>query len=161
MLASFGVLPIKTTSTTTQVPDISNIADNLTPEMRDLLMSFGLISGTNENKLASPSPTSEEAYGFNPVKAEVEPEAYVGFKPLPENDSSRADMEELLARFGLGRNSRKEKSLPKKREDKEEKKENSDSLNFEVVPQQYMEVLENIGLADRQGNSSTFFKQRL
>ncbi|XP_018564802.1 uncharacterized protein LOC108906120 isoform X2 [Anoplophora glabripennis] len=151
MLASFGILPLKTTSTTTHVPDISNVADNLTPEMRDLLMNFGLISDTNEKKDVILSPTTEETYGFNPVKAEVEPEAYGGFKPLPEDDSSRADMEELLARFGLGKNSRKEKSLPKKRDEREEKKDNSHGLNFEVVPQQYMEVLEDIGLADRQG----------
>lgn len=150
LLASFGVLPIKTTSTTTQVPDISNVADNLTPEMRDLLMSFGLIPESKKKEPASVSTT--EAYSFNPVEAEVKPEAYVGFKPLPDDDSSRADMEELLARFGLGRNSREEKSLPEK---KEERKDDADGLNFEAVPEQYMEVLQNIGLADRQGELHT------
>ncbi|KAJ8919573.1 hypothetical protein NQ315_002195 [Exocentrus adspersus] len=148
MLASFGVLPVRSTTTTTSVPDISQVADNLSPDMRELLKSFGLISDTNESSQGSVSSTTEEVFGFNPVKAEVKPDAYAGFKPLPEDDYSRQDMEELLARFGLGRSSRRDKSITRKeRGDAVKDKE----LNLDVVPEQYKEVLEDIGLTDRRG----------
>ncbi|KAJ8970367.1 hypothetical protein NQ314_001279 [Rhamnusium bicolor] len=137
MLAAFGMLPLKTT-TTTAIPDISSVADNLSPEMKDLLVSFGLIPNPQET-LASASQVVES---YNPVKAEVKPESYVGFKPLPEDQSSRHEMEELLARFGLGRSSRQEKSLPKKREE---------HLSFDAVPDEFKGVLDDIGLTNRQG----------
>nr|CAI5833392.1 unnamed protein product [Callosobruchus analis] len=109
-----------TSPPSTTVPDISPVADNLSSEMRDLLVSFGLI--------------------------QVDPESYVGFKPLPVNyDKGRSDMDLLLARFGLGRNSKSQH--PKRRSDES----TDDSMTFDVVPQQYQGVLEDIGLSTRQG----------
>ncbi|KAJ8947691.1 hypothetical protein NQ318_001529, partial [Aromia moschata] len=135
MLASLGILPMQTTTTTTTVPDVSHVADNLTPEMRDLLMNFGLIPNTSE-RTTTVKPAAVES--FNPVKAEVKPESYMSFKPLPEDDTSRQEMEELLARFGL-----EEKA--KKQNDEEE------GMNFDAVPEQYKGVLEDIGLIGRGG----------
>ncbi|KAG5895617.1 hypothetical protein JTB14_017726 [Gonioctena quinquepunctata] len=156
MLASLGVLPSQISTTTTQLPDISNVADNLSPDMQDLLMSFGLIPNT-QKKLVSASQVSES---FNPEKAEVKPESYVGFKPLPEDNGTRDEMEELLARFGLGRKSRKEKALSKGDTEEEEPTKHGvqqkqiwekQELNLDMVPEEYLGVLEDIGLSDRKG----------
>nr|CAH7746817.1 unnamed protein product [Callosobruchus chinensis] len=129
-----------TTPPSTTVPDISPVADNLSSEMRDLLVSFGLIQGPQPIEDVKKDDT------YNPEKAEVSPESYIGFKPLPENDDeSRSDMDLLLARFGLGRNSKSQ--LPERRSDES----TDDSMTFDVVPQQYQGVLEDIGLSTRQG----------
>ncbi|KAJ8986076.1 hypothetical protein NQ317_003370 [Molorchus minor] len=152
MLASLGVVPMKTTTTTTRtIPDISNVADNLTPEMRDLLMSFGLIQDPKETgkpsvSITTTTTTTQIPESFNPVIAEVKPEYYSNFKPLPDDDTSRNEMKELLARFGLGRSTRKRKSLPK---------DEGERISLDVVPDQYKGVLEDIGLGDREGKIIT------
>lgn len=124
-------------TTTTSMPDISNVADNLTPEMRDLLMSFGLIPNPQE------TTTRQSSDVFSPIKAEIKPEAYVGFKPLPNDGPTRAEMEDFLTRFGLGRNGRNVKL---------EKKANSERFALDIVPENYKEVLEDIGITSREGN---------
>nr|XP_023013167.1 uncharacterized protein LOC111503165 [Leptinotarsa decemlineata] len=155
MLASLGVLPSQMSTTTTQLPDISNVADNLSPDMKELLKSFGLLPNAQQKPVGS----SQVSDSFNPVKAEIKPESYIGFKPLPEHSESRDEMEELLARFGLGRSTRDQKALhenTKKDESFPNETDNDtafsqDKLNLEVVPEEYQGVLEDIGLSDRKG----------
>lgn len=77
---------------TTHIPNIDNVVDNLTPEMKDLLMNFGLIP----NPEPTPAPLSDtQVYyeTYNPEVAEIKQDSYAGFKPLPEDDDSRDEMQ--------------------------------------------------------------------
>lgn len=126
-----------TVTTSTVIPDVSNVADTLTPEMRELLMSFGLIPNPNE-----PSPPLKESIPLEPEVPEVSSDSYAGFKPMPDNAPSRDDMEALLASFGLGRNARKQKtSTPAP---------NGDGYNLDMIPESFKGVVENIGLKEKQ-----------
>lgn len=125
-------------TTTTIIPDISNVADNLTPEMKELLASFGLLPNSNEK----PTIPKEEIAPLSQETAEVKPDSYVGFKPLPDDAPSREDMASFLASFGLGRSSRKQKTTTTS------KPENK--LNFDMVPDQFKSVLSDIGLVQRE-----------
>lgn len=128
MLASIGVLPLSTTTTTTTaIPNAENVAESLSPEMRDLLMSFGLLPNP-DTKPNSSGP------GYNPEKAEMKAESYVGFKPLPDDSPSRDDMETLLASFGLTRTGRNQKVKAK-----------PDEINLDVVPDHLKGVLLDLG----------------
>ncbi|XP_050508329.1 uncharacterized protein LOC126885677 [Diabrotica virgifera virgifera] len=126
-----------TTTTTTVIPDVSDVVDNLSPDMKDLLMNFGLIPNPNPPK-PEPESLSQAYESYNPEKAEVKPDSYTGFKPLPEDNNSRNEMHELLARFGLGRNARKQKSLNKNKE-----------KDIEMVPEEYQKILEDIGFGEK------------
>lgn len=114
LLASMGVFYPTTTSPTTSstlVPDVKNVVETLNPEMKELLMSFGLIPNPNEKPKKS---TKTNSYPYVPAKPQTNHEAYVGFKPLPDDLSTRSEMDELLATFGLLRTARNQKSLKKK-----------------------------------------------
>ncbi|XP_072386504.1 uncharacterized protein [Diabrotica undecimpunctata] len=126
-----------TTTTTTVIPDVSDVVDNLSPDMKDLLMNFGLIPNPNPPE-PEPENLSQVYESYNPEKAEVKPDSYTGFKPLPEDNNSRNEMHELLARFGLGRNARKQKSLHKNKES-----------DLEMVPEEYQKILQDIGFGDK------------
>lgn len=149
MLAAFGRKPVSSTTTSTVMPDISNVADNLNPEMRDLLMSFGLIPNPNK-KPEKPVSESLVVENYDPQLPETKPEAYVGFKPLPEDDKSRDEMKELLARFGLGRNVRDQKSLEKDKEIAQQGSDKEEILTFDMIPEEYMETIEDIGFDSRK-----------
>lgn len=136
-----GVIGLPTTTTTVKpltIPDISNVADSLSPEMRELLTSFGLLQNSNEK----PTTPKQETTPPLPETAEVKPDSYVGFKPLPDDAPSRDDMASFLASFGLGRSSRNQKSTTTA------KPENK--LNFDMIPDQYKAVLTDIGLVHRE-----------
>lgn len=149
MLAAFGRKPVSSTTTSTVMPDISNVADNLNPEMRDLLMSFGLIPNPNK-KPEKPVSESLVVENYDLQLPETKPEAYVGFKPLPEDDKSRDEMKELLARFGLGRNVRDQKSLEKDKEIAQQGSDKEEILTFDMIPEEYMETIEDIGFDSRK-----------
>lgn len=135
-----SVVGLSTTTTIKPLtlPDISNVAESLSPEMRELLASFGLLPNTNEKSTTAKQLVTAPA----PQSPEVNPDSYVGFKPLPDDSPSRDDMASLLASFGLGRNSRKQK--PSTNVESEKK------LNFDVVPDEYKSVLSDIGLVQRE-----------
>lgn len=138
-----SVVGLPTTTTTVKpltLPDISNVAENLSPEMRELLTSFGLLPNTNNDD--KPTTLKQEIAHPEPQTAEVKPESYVGFKPLPDDAPSRDDMASFLASFGLGRNSRKHKSSTTAKPESE--------LNFDVVPEQFKSVMSDIGLVQRE-----------
>lgn len=141
ILASIGVLPDSTTTTTTtQLPNAENVAESLSPEMRDLLMSFGLLPNPTQKPVVE-DPNDK----YYPDKAEVKPESYIGFKPLPDDGPSRDDMDALLASFGLGRSARREKKL------KSDKEKTGESLNFDVVPEHLKGVIADLGITERDG----------
>lgn len=150
MLAAFRRVPPTKAPSTTIMPDIKSVADNLNPEMKELLMSFGLIPNTQK---ISEKPPSESLIleNYNQESPETKPEAYLGFKPLPDDDTSRDEMRELLARFGLGRDARKQKALPKKSEDPIHGDESDETLSFDMIPEEYRETIENLGLDNRRG----------
>lgn len=155
MLAAFGRHPIVSTTSTPSMPDVSNVADNLNPDMRDLLMSFGLIP--NPHKFPD-KPVSESLVveNYNPQLPETKPDAYVGFKPLPDDDNSRDDMRELLARFGLGRDARKQKALPKKEAVEYQGSGSEHILSFDMIPEEYKDTIEDIGF-NRRGEIDTYW----
>ncbi|XP_060531692.1 uncharacterized protein LOC132705235 [Cylas formicarius] len=139
ILASIGVIPLSTT-TSTSTPNAELVAENLSPEMRELLMSFGLLPGSKID-----AQKGNQVIDFVPEKASVDPESYIGFKPLPEDSDSRKEMEDLLTRFGLlERNDRRQKSL-------NSVSNSSEQLNLDVVPHQFQSVLDDMGLVQRLG----------
>lgn len=152
IVAAFGRLPSSTTTTSTAVPDVSSVADHLNPDMKELLMSFGLIPN-RQKTTEKPVRESLVVENYNPDLVETKPEAYLGFKPLPDDDQSRVEMRELLARFGLGRNTRIQKVFPKKEESQPQSSASEEVLNFDMIPEEYRETIEDIGLDNRKGIS--------
>jgi hypothetical protein len=118
ILESIGLFPSKdrqdgvtetpsTTTTTTATPDVAAAAESLSSEMKDLLISFGLLPSANDIQQGSETVSAGQA--ASPV---VDPISYLGFKPLPvitnhnkENKEDKhlmsSDMKEFLASFGL------------------------------------------------------------
>lgn len=143
------VLP-KTTMVTTTVnsisplPNFEKVADNLSPDMRNLLMTFGLIPNPEEEKV------KKEETPLRSVGIEDIAETYAGFKPLPENGTPNDELDSLLASFGLGRNARKSKEI--------RRIDNKPLLDLSVVPESMMGIVKNLGLSDEvsiRENSST------
>jgi hypothetical protein len=99
--------PSTTTTTTTATPDVAAAAESLSSEMKDLLISFGLLPSANDIQQGSDSVNAE--YVESPV---VDPISYLSFKPLPlstnhnkedkeDKQMMSSDMKEFLASFGL------------------------------------------------------------
>ncbi|KAK9870096.1 hypothetical protein WA026_006190 [Henosepilachna vigintioctopunctata] len=129
----------RTTSTSTEfpitpMPEFKEVADNLSPEMKNLLMTFGLL----------PSKEAEEKgpqqSGYYPEKPEDKPESYTGFKPLPEEGEADKEMDALLASFGLGRSARKGRKVKKE-------VRNEQLVDFSVIPNSMMDIVQNLGLS--------------
>ncbi|KAF2881326.1 hypothetical protein ILUMI_24842 [Ignelater luminosus] len=146
ILASIGVLP--STTTTTILPGISNVADTLSPDMKELLMSFGLLPDPNVKD--NPESVKEEPIGV--PTAEIRPESYVQFKPLPESGVARSEMEELLEQFGLGKRT---KGLRRQKAVSTEKppKILSDVpvIDEDILPDYVRGVASDLGLKTRNG----------
>jgi len=96
-----------TTTTTTATPDVASAAESLSSEMKDLLISFGLLPSANDIQQGSDSVSA--GYVGSPV---VDPISYLSFKPLPittnhnkedkeDKQLMSSDMKEFLASFGL------------------------------------------------------------
>lgn len=120
ILESIGLFPNKesddgvtetpsttTTTTTTATPDLAAAAESLSSEMKDLLISFGLLPSANDIQQGSDSVSA--GYVGSPV---VDPISYLSFKPLPittnhnkedkeDKQLMSSDMKEFLASFGL------------------------------------------------------------
>ncbi|CAG9762913.1 unnamed protein product [Ceutorhynchus assimilis] len=125
VLASIGV-------STQASPNADAIADSLSPDMQELLKSFGLLPQQDKkNELESQ---------FSPEKAETNPESYIGFKPLPEDNIGRKDMEELLTQFGLlDHNERNGRTL------KTAESLKLEQISLEAVPDDLKSVLHDMG----------------
>ncbi|KRT82281.1 hypothetical protein AMK59_3090, partial [Oryctes borbonicus] len=128
-------------TTSTRMPDISNVAENLSSDMKDLLMNFGLLNDPNK-KPTIPIPSTESVpYKQN---ADIDPKSYASFKPLPDSAPSRSEMEEFLARFGLGRSSfRSQKSIAMNPQKKEIGK--NAEINMDAIPDSMKHVMRDLG----------------
>ncbi|KAK5643723.1 hypothetical protein RI129_007568 [Pyrocoelia pectoralis] len=123
------------------VPDISNVANTLTPEMKELLINFGLLGDGNH-----PLPVAKEEPYIGIPTAEVRPDSYIRFKPLPDISGANEEMEEFLGRFGLGR-SAKDKRIHNPQDTLSE----SPNVDFEIVPDTLKGTVKNLGLWNREG----------
>jgi hypothetical protein len=135
LLASIGLFPEKdkqgtistTTSTTTATPNVAAAAESLSSEMKDLLISFGLLPSANDIHQASYQESEtkgpEEAYDKQAASPIVDPSSYLSFKPLPltanenkEDEEDKflmsSDMKQFLASFGLVSLSDSEEGYP-------------------------------------------------
>jgi len=128
ILASIGLFPDRerqetqstttttTTTTATAVPDIAAAAESFSSEMKDLLISFGLLPSANDIQQVLPQESKTEgpnqAYDQQAASPVVDPSSYLSFKPLPltvnenkeyEEDKHliSSDMKQFLASFGL------------------------------------------------------------
>lgn len=119
ILASIGLFPDKEThdktpgtSTTTATPDIAAAAESLSSEMKDLLVSFGLLPSPNDIQQATESQDPGQAYDQQAASPVADPSSYLSFKPLPlaanenkEDEDDKylmsSDMKQFLASFGL------------------------------------------------------------
>ncbi|KAL3267035.1 hypothetical protein HHI36_011177 [Cryptolaemus montrouzieri] len=127
-----------TTSTTTTefpvnpLPEFEEVADNLNPDMRNLLMSFGLIPNPDGDKVRE-----ETGLVFYPEKPEERRESYIRFKPLPAEGATDKEMDALLASFGLGRNAREGKKSSMKLDE---------SMDLSFIPNSMLGIVQNLGL---------------
>ncbi|XP_050307961.1 uncharacterized protein LOC126744545 [Anthonomus grandis grandis] len=126
-------------------PNANVMADNLSPDMQKLLKSFGLLPDDHKTNKTVDIPD------FNPEKAEIHPESYVGFKPLPEDSESSKNMEEFLAQFGLisnrdGKSLKKGKSLLPNVDPKNVKIE---QISLDTVPDDLKPLLQEMGFGVR------------
>ncbi|KAK9511925.1 hypothetical protein O3M35_000485 [Rhynocoris fuscipes] len=95
--------PVPTTLKTTtpqsiqnNKPDVSVAAESLSPDMKELLSSFGLLGG--------PVKTTSEIPNFmiKSMSPTVDPSSYSRFKPLPSTfEGMSPDMQSFLAAYGL------------------------------------------------------------
>ncbi|XP_067011874.2 mucin-2 [Anabrus simplex] len=152
-----------TTTTTTEAPmlDLSQAAESLSPDMKELLISFGLLPSpdgetTSVQTPISPIPLSR-AHAASPV---IDPSSYVSFKPLPVGTApAGGDMQDFLASYGLvsasdtGRetyhNFRSQKALPTSSKDNMPKSKPIKAVpNFstEILTDEMREVLESLGI---------------
>ncbi|XP_056634892.1 uncharacterized protein LOC130443976 [Diorhabda sublineata] len=115
--------------------DVSDVVQNLSPDMKDLLINYGLIPNS-----IRPKPISEsQSYEYDiQEKAKVVPESYVGFKRFPEDNNSDKEMQELLTYFGLENNPREQKSLRIK----------DQKSVVEMIPYDYQNILKDIEIGD-------------
>lgn len=134
-------LKLSATITTTSNPplDVSDVVQNLSPDMKDMLINYGLIPSSNPPKPMSETQTHES---YIQEKAEVNPESYVGFKRFPEDDNSREAMQELFAKFGLEKSTREQKSLGIK----------DQGSVVDMVPYEYQNILKDIGYGEKNGD---------
>lgn len=143
ILKSIGAIP----ATTTRLPDISHVADNLSPDMKELLNSFGLIYDDQ------PHAPVQETY-LSPEPTELTGASYVQFRPLPDDVGAGDEMDHFLSQFGLGRSARSSTKESKKSESfpkKEKVLTEVPDFEPEMLPSNMKEVLTDIGLTDRQG----------
>lgn len=132
-----------TTTTTTEAPDMTQVADNLTPDMKELLMSFGLIPDPNPKPI--PAEIIETPLEPN---SEIKPESFLSFKPLPQHDEGgNDDMNTFLASFGLGRNAaRSQKAIAFQKTANSITGNKDEEVNFDAVPEKFKSILGDIGL---------------
>ncbi|GJQ64969.1 hypothetical protein Trydic_g7134 [Trypoxylus dichotomus] len=128
-------------TTSTKMPDISNVAENLSSDMKNLLMNFGLLNDPNRKPTTPAVSTESLPYKQN---ADIDPESYISFKPLPDSAPSRTEMEEFLAQFGLGRSSlRSQKSIAMNPQKKEIGK--NAEINMDAIPDSMKHVMKDLG----------------
>ncbi|XP_044737051.1 uncharacterized protein LOC123299002 [Chrysoperla carnea] len=154
ILASIGLFPAPSTTTTTK-PDWSAGAEGLDPEMKELLMTFGLIPNPNDNGNKAVR-FADDFSDPEPSKPMVTKESYVNFKPLPDSAPSRQDMQQFLSKFGLvGENHRDQKSIkneekPKPNPTKHQELQSLPEIDEDLLPEGMKDVLEDIGLMQRK-----------
>uniref|UniRef100_A0A1Y1LMB7 Uncharacterized protein n=1 Tax=Photinus pyralis TaxID=7054 RepID=A0A1Y1LMB7_PHOPY len=96
------------------------------------------------------SPKVKEEPYLGRTTAEVRPDSYIKFKPLPEISGVDEEMEEFLGRFGLGKSAqsgRKNRKIHTPRDTLSE----IPGVDFEIVPDTLQDVVKNLGLWNREG----------
>lgn len=129
---------------TTKMPDLSNVADNLTPDMKELLMTFGLIDDPNKPKEPEMPPVVEEQP--QPEKIDIKPISYTEFKPLPDSAPTNDEMYDLLSSYGLIGGSRSAKNIKEHKTPKHLKE--VPDIDLEMIPESMHGILEDIGLTE-------------
>nr|CAD7594779.1 unnamed protein product [Timema genevievae] len=218
VLAAIGLFPEKeaslpyttavtSTEPTTTQSDASVAAESLTQEMKDLLVSIGLLPPSAEaqreelrqESLVSMTDPPEQHFNLEPT---VDPSSYFNFKPLPDIGSSgdqgqddvmNSDMKHFLASFGLmpmsetGREApthidlppspynyqsyRSQKSLDIEEPSFDKTKDQTADLktlssdgmpliNKDIMSEDMMDVLENLGFVSSDGKKKTDSKKK-
>ncbi|XP_018333741.1 uncharacterized protein LOC108742890 [Agrilus planipennis] len=129
---------------TTPVSDMASVADNLTPEMKKLLMSFGLIPDPKDK----PVIFKPEAIYMEPEKPNVEPESFIQFKPLPDSAPTREDMATFLEGFGFEARDSKHNKEGKGNQKKEDLAPRE--IEIDIFPDEVKGIITDLGLTDRK-----------
>ncbi|KAJ9581452.1 hypothetical protein L9F63_023384 [Diploptera punctata] len=202
ILASIGLYPDKSsetttttirttraTTTSTETPDIEAAAESFSPEMKDLLISFGLLPSAND--IQHPTIQEEEqveikqpAYDQKAASPVIDPSSYLNFKPLPTKYAMSSDMKQFLASFGLVSsgpsedetysryrsqkslnidetiNTTNDTDLEASETNKQETEEKMPKINTDVLSSEMIEVLENLGLYSSENMSSSEIKEK-
>ncbi|XP_066257381.1 uncharacterized protein [Euwallacea similis] len=142
-------IPAKVFSFSSSTPGPLNVfavADNLSPEMQEILKNFGLLADTNG------IPVRNDSSVFNPERAETDPKSYNGFKPLPRDKQSRKEMEALLEGFGLI-----DKRISKSLRENQTKEE---IISLDIVPDDLKPVLIDMGFEDASSRKARKIRQQ-
>ncbi|XP_017787325.1 PREDICTED: uncharacterized protein LOC108570025 [Nicrophorus vespilloides] len=137
--------------TTTANADLQNVANNLSPDMKELLMNFGLIPDLNKKKVPS-----VQTKPFQSASLDINPNSYVSFKPLPESTMGSSDdgMDEFLAKFGLGgKNSQRSQKAISAQKPKNEL--DKGQFNLDMIPDHLKGVLADIGIQGKRNDQKS------
>lgn len=132
-----------TTTTSTSVPPGEGVSasavDALSPEMKDLLTSLGILPGSNPAaaaplSLPSPPPPPQPSY---------DPQHFHSFRPLPLAASPHVEgeMHQLLSEFGL--------LTPGPGVDTSRSRDHKAFDAADMLPEDMRDVLANLGLLDK------------
>ncbi|XP_015509545.2 uncharacterized protein LOC107216773 [Neodiprion lecontei] len=124
--------------------DYKKGTQNLTPDMRLLLQTFGLQTSKNSE---TPSTTTKK-----PTPVIVNLNSYSNFRPLPTMNVKDQDMRDFLAKFGLGDGDNQKTRGHKSVKTRKSAEASPPSL-IEAVPDNMRKILENIGLITRSEKS--------
>ncbi|XP_046749685.1 mucin-3A [Diprion similis] len=124
--------------------DYKKGTQNLSPDMRLLLQTFGLQTSKNSE---TPSTTTKK-----PIPVVVNLNSYSNFKPLPTMNVKDQDMRDFLAKFGLGDGDSQKTRSHKSVKTRKSAEASPPSL-IEAVPDNMRKILENIGLITRSEKS--------
>ncbi|KAF5302873.1 hypothetical protein FQA39_LY02053 [Lamprigera yunnana] len=139
-------VPVESVPPKLPVPDISVVADTLTPDMKELLMNFGLLTDSNQ-----PLTNFKEEPFIGASTAEVNPNSYVQFKPLPDIGETSEEMQEFLGRFGLGKSASNNRSPKHYIPDPQKVLDEAPEVEFEMFPASMRDIIKNMGFIARDG----------
>ncbi|KAF5288823.1 hypothetical protein FQR65_LT11938 [Abscondita terminalis] len=128
------------------VPDISVVADTLTPDMKELLTNFGLLADAHQ----AVTNFKEEPF-IGASIAEVRPDSYVQFKPLPDIGEPSEEMEEFLGRFGLGKSAQNNRKQKQYVQDPNDVLNEAPEIEFQMLPDSLREMVKDMGFSNREG----------
>ncbi|KAK4887111.1 hypothetical protein RN001_003382 [Aquatica leii] len=133
---------------------ITNVKPTRKPEgiFRGEVFLESLDQSTGNKTDASQTVTNvKEAPFVGTSTAEVRPDSYVQFKPLPDIGQPSEEMEEFLGRFGLGKSSKNNRKYRQYVQDPKNILNEAPEVEFEMLPDSLKDTIKEMGFTNRDG----------